>query len=616
MALPALFLTWVDRYLYYLRPLELVPTYATAWLLLAVATVPLSLVSILLLKALESVTSLSLIRRGLELALLALPSAAIVAALFYAVVLWLRTFGLLLEFPVERAVVILSLGLVALGLLTRRGANLLDIIHPIARYGAALGALSLVCLPFSGWHTGSQSTPAAADHPPRPHVLLVTIDALSASHMSLYGAARETTPNLEAFALGATTFDRAYANANFTTPGVSSILTATRPWVHRALQLPSWPVAEARRESLPALLRQAGYLTAYFGTNPFASPVRNGMGTYFVAGHGDRVPGFSFCSDWLSEYLPYDCPAAALASFNFAERLLNAAQRSFARPPNWHFDPRRVSGSALEWLAAADKSTPIFLWVHFLPPHSPYAAPAPWLGQFDSSAIARDAVHSEAKDAFLFGAVPPAEAHAMAARYDESVKYVDHYVGEFLTRASAILGDNTVVIVTADHGESFEHGYGAHTGPGLYEPLIHIPLLMKLPFQTQALRTSAPVEQVDIGPTVAALAGFAPPDSWEGHSLQDPHRADQPIFAMNFEENRRHSALTTGSIAVIDGHWKLVQYRGALRYPKMPELRDTLYDLETDPGELTNRIADNPAEAGHLSQLIATELTAHGAALP
>jgi arylsulfatase A-like enzyme len=262
--------------------------------------------------------------------------------------------------------------------------------------------------------------------------------------------------------------------------------------------------------------------------------------------------------------------------------------------------------------------------VHFFPPHAPYATPAPWLGEFDSSDAARDAAHSEPKVAYLFASVPQQEVRTFEARYDESIKYIDHYVGELLAQATKLLGNNTVVIVTADHAESFEHGYGAHTGPALYESLIHIPLIIKLPFQTQGARTPVPAEQVDIGPTLAELTGLEPPSSWEGRSLlgslspgqSDSPTTDKPVFTMNFEENHRNAALTTGSVAVIDGRWKLVHYAGTLHYPKMPGLHDELYDLASDPGELTNRISEQRQQAALLRKLIDSQLALHGAGTP
>src|SRR6185437_7565095 len=87
---------------------------------------------------------------------------------------------------------------------------------------------------------------------------------------------------------------------------------------------------------------------------------------------------------------------------------------------------------------------------------------------------------------------------------------------------------------------------------------------------------------------------------------------DGPIFSMNFEQNPRFAALKTGSVAVIDGRWKLIHYMGALHYPFMPPLHDELYDVVADPGERTDLAARQPAVVKRLRGLIAAALAQHG----
>jgi arylsulfatase A-like enzyme len=208
----------------------------------------------------------------------------------------------------------------------------------------------------------------------------------------------------------------------------------------------------------------------------------------------------------------------------------------------------------------------------------------------------------------------------LEARYDEAVAYADSYAGAFLQAALQALGPNTAIVVTADHGESFAHGYGAHTGPGLYNEIIHVPLIIKLPGETAGSRCAQPVQQADIAPTLAALAGVAAPRDWEGQSLigacdgaQSGSPADdRAIFSMNFEQNPRFAALKTGSVSVVEGRWKLIHYMGSLHYPFMPTLHDELYDVAADPGERTDLAAQQPAIVRQLRGLIDAALARHG----
>ncbi len=524
IALPLTFLARVSQYLYYLRPSELLPTYATAWLLLALLCLPPLLIAALALSLLR-LGGLHRPKRILVRLLLWAAAVAAIAPFLLDVATWLRAFderasagmGAMLEAA-------LAGGSLALGLplaFTHRGRNALQRLQRTAALLAALGGLTLLSLPFFRWGSAVSAQAASAAAPlARPNIVLLTIDALSAQHMSLYGAERPTTPSLDAFARQATVFDRAYANGNFTTAGVATILTGTRPWTHRAFEVFSWPIAAARRASLPALLARAGYETGYVATNPYAGASRIGFGPYFDFRRSDAVPMSLACPDRAAVFLPYECPAAQIAPLVFVQQLWNSVQYSLLlTPDNRHFDPRRAIEPALAWLETVDKRRPVFLWVHLFPPHAPYAAPPPWLGRFDASAGARTAATSDPAELYAFRQVPPQRVQLLEARYDEAVQYVDYYAGEFLKGALERLGPNTVVVVTADHGESFSHGYGGHAGPGLYDSIIHIPLIIKLPHQTEAERIDTLVEQIDVAPTLAALAGLPAPALWEGRSL-------------------------------------------------------------------------------------------------
>jgi arylsulfatase A-like enzyme len=626
--LPLAFFAQIEDFLFYVRPAELLPAYGTAWLLTAALALPLWLIVVLLTQALWRLSGR---RLWLERTLDGLTAALTAAAVVFCLLVWLQTFGALRRLSFRHELfwpVLLVAGILGA---TRAGALRVERLRTLLGTVSIVGALCALTIPLFGWSHDARSThfpgtapaadPAAGtspagDRPRAPHIVLLSIDALSAQHMSLYGAVRPTTPMLSSFAQGATTFEHAYADANFTTPGVSSILTGTRPWLHRALQLQAWPESDERARSLPALLQLAGYQTGYVSTNAVAGAAKNGFNRYFDFAVRDRIHDVNLCTDGLSARFKYACAIADMPLFGALVAL--ADQLSGGRD-NAHYDPRLATGPALAWLQQVDKSRPVFLWVHLFPPHSPYAAPAPWLGRFDSSAAGRNVGQTEPYWGYTLGTQSPAEVQLLNDRYDEAVLYVDHYAGQFLQQALQILGANTAVVVTADHGESFHHGYGAHTGIGLFDEIIHVPLIVKLPGQTQPLASSSVVEQVDIAPTLAQLAGISAPPSWEGRSLlgvwgyagSDPLPV-KPAFSMNFEQTPRHGALSTGSVAVIDGSWKLVHYIGHPHYPDMPALHDALYDLAGDPGETKNLIASQPEEAARLRALIDAQLARYG----
>jgi arylsulfatase A-like enzyme len=646
IALPLAFASHCNQFLYDFRALALLPLYATAWLVLAAIVVPLWIVLTAVLVGLEAVRrpSGAVCAQAIRIILFGLTAVIVVGTLIGCLRVWLDTFHRTLPLSGDAAlgVALLAGGLAAL---THKGRSALRALMPVAAVCTAVGFVSLASLPIFGWHRGALEEPGAgasaalaAPSPAapgeaqalataaslpmspgtaRPNIVLLTIDALSAPHMSLYGYSRPTTPQLAEFAQGAVTFDRAYANGNFTTPGIATILTGTLPWTNRALQLPVWPLTYTRRTSLPAVLERAGYRTGYVSTNAIAGAAKQGVGQYFQFASTDRIGHVTLCADGLSRYLKYVCAASELLPLQEMDDL---AARFHGPPHNLEHDPRLAIDPALQWLQSVDHSKPVFLWVHLFPPHSPYAVPPPWLGRFDASQRYRTVASTEPYWGWIQSRLSESHVQVLEARYDEAVAYADAYTGPFLQQTLEILGPNTVIVVTADHGESFAHGYGAHTGPGLYNEIVHVPLIIRLPGETSGRRCAEPAQQADIAPTLAALAGIAPPADWEGRSLVDacadaqsanqtPERA---IFSMNFEQNPRFAALRTGSVAVVEGRWKLIHYIGRLHYPFMPPLHDELYDVVSDPDERHDLASQQPAVVQRLLGLIDTALAQHG----
>jgi arylsulfatase A-like enzyme len=643
IALPLTFASHCEQYLYGFRAIDLLPLYATAWLILAAAVVPCCLVLAAALRGLEAIRRPpgALLAGTARAILIALAAAITVATLIDCLRTWLLTFHGSLPLSANAALTIAVCAGVLVAI-TEKGRSAVRAVMPVAAICTAAGLLSLASLLAFRWHGGSAGSPPSAatslpipapgDPGPaqpmetvarfpvsagtaRPNIVLLTIDALSAPHMSLYGYSRPTTPQLAQFAQGSVTFDRAYANANFTTPGIATIMTGTLPWTNRALQLPVWPLTYTRRTSLPAVLEQAGYLTGYVSTNAIAGAAKQGLGSYFQFASTDRIGRVTLCADRLSKYLRYVCAASELSPLQEMDDL---AARFRGPPQNLEHDPRLAIEPALQWLTSVDRTRPVFLWVHLFPPHSPYAVPPPWLGRFDASHKDRTASSTQPYWGWLQSQLTGPQVGVLEARYDEAINYADAYAGPFLQSALQILGPNTAIVVSADHGESFAHGYGAHTGPGLYNEIVHVPLIIKLPAETAGSRCDAPVQQADIAPTLAALAGVDAPSDWEGHSLlggctdTQPDAPQRAIFSMNFEQNPRFGALKTGSVAVIEGRWKLIHYMGALHYPDMPRLHDELYDEVADPRERTDLAAQQPAVVRQLRGLIAAALARHG----
>jgi arylsulfatase A-like enzyme len=274
---------------------------------------------------------------------------------------------------------------------------------------------------------------------------------------------------------------------------------------------------------------------------------------------------------------------------------------------------QRIEGRVRAWRPRFP-GQPQFVWIHYTSPHDPYASVAPWLGSINPSPNATAAEDSTPRWLFADARTSPDRVALLKDRYDESIREVDFHVGRAIETLKETLGQNTAFIITADHGESFGHGYGAHMGPMLYEDLVHIPLILHLPKDERAgTRLSAPASQIDLAPTIATIAGMVPDPSWEGRSLlsSEPMAEDRTVYAMNFEENPARGQLKTGSIALIRNHWKLVRFFGNLQYPDMPKLKTQLFDLRADPSEVRNLAPEHPDIVGELSMIMDAEFAKH-----
>lgn len=488
--------------------------------------------------------------------------------------------------------------------------------------GLIVGGISVLTASFALLTQHGPSTAATLPLQPqasgRPHVILLSIDTLAAKHMSVYGYARQTTPHLDALAKQAHVFDRFYANSNFTTPSVNSLINGVRPWTHRVVHVGGNSSLDQQlaASGLAGELKKGGYQTYAVATNMWAAPNQNGSAAWFdKVLYGKANIARVRLSGWLG-HLPLVAPLLGRATVNTATGVVNQTMRTLGIwTHNNHYDPDLAFAAAREMLSDAPSQAPIFLWVHLLPPHDPYAAPRPFLGTFDPRPVSATRHNSSPPYAFLAGS-DPRFPHDYVPRYDESILYVDHHVGEFFKwlRAKGWF-DPSLILVTSDHGESFSHGYGGHTGVALFEDLIHIPLLVKLPGQAIGSRVATTAEQVDVVPTILDAVGLPASSSLEGRSLMPPMRGVQApapaVFSMNFERASRFGKLSVGTVAIIDGPWKYVRYIG-YRPSDLHGLTDALYDVVKDPAETIDQSAAFPLVSARLRQAIDAQMAARG----
>jgi hypothetical protein len=497
-----------------------------------------------------------------------------------------------------------------------------------------LGAASLAWMgsaSLSGSLPGSSIAAGQAEIQPSPNILLLVFDSLAAPNMSLYGYPRQTTPNLEKLAEHALVYRRHYSGGNFTSPGTASLLTGLYPWTHRALPLRSQVLEKYANHSIFHFLPPSYHRFAYT-QNPFA----------FVLLHQFRqaidnllpVGELALQSNLLTDTLFYPNYYAA----SEAELLIKSERTpsvSLFLSLLDHFKLHLQTGQlektlkeqfprgiitwgskgagvynfrledAIDWVIgqARTASRPYFGYVHVLPPHPPYNPRVEFSELFDDG--------WQPPEKPLFQAPPMASPKALLEnrrQYDQYLAYVDAEIGRLfqaLKESGAL--ENTLVVLTSDHGEMFERGILSHITPALYEPIAHIPLLLFPPGQKNRLDIDTTTSAVDLLPTIMKLAGGALPTTAEGQELPfapGVPAAERGVYVMEAKSNPKRAPLTKASFALVQWPYKLTQYSG---YPDLPGHYE-LYDLDADAEELHNLYSPQDPTAQRLQQMLSSSI--------
>jgi arylsulfatase A-like enzyme len=415
----------------------------------------------------------------------------------------------------------------------------------------------------------------------RMNVIFLDICSARADHFGAYGYGRDTTPNMDAFGKKAALFANAMSEGGWCLPSYASLLTGHVPEVHGMYtNLPARKLPDFET-TLAAELRKAGYRTALFSG-----------GVYLLPDWGLQK-GFDDYTDIFST-------ASGVVPAPFEDNL----------------------GGVLGWLQRnKGGEEPFFLFATIDDLHTPYHSPDPEkydpgyagivhdpdiLGvPFSRAYNGQESGYPESMKAKVaeFKRDPRNLKH-LAAHYDAALNSVDRQVGDFLARVKAMgLEDSTVLIISADHGEMLgEKGLLNHT-QGLYEPVLHVPLIVRDPAipASAGKRFEQLVQRIDLMPTILDIAGAGQAGlGLQGRSLLpllgDPQA---PWRRYAFARSRRNVPYLASGDQFIDervardGCWKLHHYL----YKSAWEL----YDLCSDPLETHDLAAEKPETAARLA---------------
>ena len=428
-------------------------------------------------------------------------------------------------------------------------------MHDIRFAPAAIGsgvrsALRVACGPALavGLAACGAGPPDGTAEPPRPNIVLYVVDTVRADRLGVYGYGKPTSPRLDAFAAGAVLFEKAYAQSSWTRPAVASLFTGLLPPAHRTV---------GRRSVLPEDATTLAEILAVHGYE--------GMGLVRNPNVG-RAFGF----------------AQGFTRFRSEDR--ERDETMLDRVRLWLDERQGVA-------------EPFFLFLHAIDPHGPYD-PAP---EFEEMFEAGGAPAHYRTVRYLLGLnrgevePEPETADALSRLYDAEVAQNDRAFGELLDELEARgLVEDTAVIYLSDHGEEFaEHGRWEH-GLSLYEEVLRVPLVMRLP-GVPPRRVEEPAQHVDVLPTLLAYLGIEAPPTDGRDLLAARRRGDPPLDVYTHLDVDGHRAAS-----VIRDRYKLV-------LPQSPSqgTAPMLFDLDSDPGELEDLAADRPDIVERMLALLA-----------
>lgn len=308
------------------------------------------------------------------------------------------------------------------------------------------------------------------------NVILLSIDALRADHLSCYGYSRETSPVLDQLAADNIRFENAYSASSHTRESIPSLLTGAYP--------DSAITASYRRnaESIASVAKRAGLATAGFHSNPFVS----------------RAYGFDDGFDKFDDDLHLG-----------QHRLIALAQRVFDKLRNRHYARGdKINQRAIEWLESLREVEPFFLWNHYMDVHGPYEPVGRYRRHYTNEYVSdRDALSLYKRAIKNPESITEDERKLLIDYYDSEIRYTDECLQEFLESLNGDgTLDNSLLIITSDHGDAFgEHGYYEHPRY-LDDELVHVPLIVAHPDLTpQTVETA--VSTTDIAATIAQFLG-------------------------------------------------------------------------------------------------------------
>jgi arylsulfatase A-like enzyme len=410
----------------------------------------------------------------------------------------------------------------------------------------------------------------------KPNVVLIVMDTVRADHLSVYGYERETTPNLNVLARDSAIYTHAQSAADITLTSHASLFTGMYPSWHGAYCQP--PEAAYGRElskkvpTVTEILRGRGYSTLGVAANLY---LRSEFG--LERGFQEfRIP----------RPVPVLSDEGRYQLRRSMRRVLNLVTDTsqFDRLYSRGEDINRDFFSTLEHYREAN--APFFGFLNYMDAHFPYIPPAPFDHIFPGkvSTIPQDDFERPQLSILAGGPVPADYRTYWLSQYDGGIAYLDAQIGKIVAGLKQRdLYDNTMIVVTSDHGEAFGERHRVEHGNSPYQNLLHVALLIKYPRAARRGVVADAVSLIDVAPTILNATGFPIPPSMQGRSLLDQALGQtapfgRELFSETFPCPVMQPAECAGCSARIVVSWPF-------KYIAFNTGKKQLFNLEADPDE-------------------------------
>jgi len=430
----------------------------------------------------------------------------------------------------------------------------------------------------------------------KPNVILLTIDTLRADMLGCYGHNARLTPNIDRLAASGIRFEQAITGGSWTEAAFPVLLTSS----YAAMYGGCLRRLASERPSPIETMAAHGYFTGGFSTNL----------------HLSRAKGFDRGFHHFSELMPTEADPQ-LRRIKGGQRFLrNELTHAVLRPIGIRLRPARLYSSAAEvtdnvcrWLEQVE--TPFFMWAHYMDMHWPYHLEEELIDPREIAQAWQDLAIMYGRSNFNRDkSITTTQRDRFIGLYEKSLQYLDTQIGRLISHLDRLGYDaNTLVILVSDHGEEFlDHGRWGHWESNLYDEILKVPLVIRMPNWPRGQVIRQQVRLLDLMPTILDVCGCPKPSGLMGVSLvpllaqgESEYVGGEVISEMRRDPWHRIAVRTEAFKYIWDS-----------KRPDQPEL----YDLHTDPVEKQNASEHFPQEVSHFQASVDTHLSRVAATEP